>query len=590
MKNLSRRSRIASILAACALLAAASSTGRGQGQAYQDIAPKQPVKTGQGRVINQEEAKAQEANGADVLVADHLKGVLLLANPKQVRSDGVSSTDMKGLEPIRFADEPDFQALIKPYIGQRTTLKSLAELTRSIVGYYRDRDLPVVNAYVPAQNVDSGIVQIVVVESRVGKVDATGARYFSNDMLKHEVTLRPGDPIASSQMRDDVDWINRNPFLQSDLLLSPGDTPGSTDILLRTQDRFPLRVYAGYEDSGNAQTGFDRYLAGFNYGNLFGIGQQLSYQYTTSGDFQSLRAHSGSYTIPLPWHNILTFFGSYVDTVGTVPPSFRLGGRSYQISGRYTIPLPTLAFASVINYKHDFAAGFDYKYNDNTLQFGGTPVPGSLYDVDQFVASYNGTLTDPYGNLTIDDELYMSPGNFGGNNNDAAFGVAHSGATSDYVYNTLVLQRLTQLPDNWTLVLRGTLQTSNGNLVPSEQMGLGGYDSVRGYDEREINADEGYIFTTEVRTPTVSIGEACGFPALKDQLQFLGFWDYAASHDHSPLPGEPNEIALSGVGGGVRYSINTYMTLRFDYGFQLLRTGFDNDHGHRSDIGVVISY
>jgi hemolysin activation/secretion protein len=93
-----------------------------------------------------------------------------------------------------------------------------------------------------------------------------------------------------------------------------------------------------------------------------------------------------------------------------------------------------------------------------------------------------------------------------------------------------------------------------------------------------------------VRTPTVSFGDLFHCAAFKDQLQFLGFWDYGASHDHSLLAGEPDEIALSGIGGGIRYSINTYVTLRFDYGFQLLRTGLDNDHGHRSDIGVVVSY
>jgi len=44
------------------------------------------------------------------------------------------------------------------------------------------------------------------------------------------------------------------------------------------------------------------------------------------------------------------------------------------------------------------------------------------------------------------------------------------------------------------------------------------------------------------------------------------------------------------VGGGVRYTINTYVSVRFDYGFQLVHTGFDADHGSRSDLGVMISY
>jgi hemolysin activation/secretion protein len=594
MKNLPRRlpARFVSLAAGGCLLAL-SVTVKGQGeagQAFKNIAPKEPPKPAPGRVVNEQAGPLSPRPGGNEVVADPLRGVRLLSDPKQVRPEGVTGRPGVDLGAITFASHPALAAVIQPYLGRRATLSSLSELTRSIVAYYRDHDRPVVNVYVPQQSVESGTVQIVVLESRVEKVNATGARFFSNDELLHEVSLRPGEPISSSQMRDDVDWINRNPFLQSDLLLAPGDTPGTTDVLLRTHDRFPLRVYAGYEDSGNIETGFDRYLGGFNYGDLFGLGQQLNYQYTTSGDGESLRAHSGSYVIPLPWHNTLTFFGSYVDTKGTVPPLIGLVGRSYQISGRYDIPLPTLSLSSVLTYKHDFAFGFDYKYNDNTLQFGGTPFPESLYDIDQFVLSYTGALSDPYGQITIDDELYVSPGHWGGNNNDAAFDMAHPGANSDYVYNTLVVQRLTKLPADWTLLLRGTLQTSNDNLAPSEQLGFGGYDTVRGYDEREVNADEGYIFTTELRTPTVSFGDSFGFPAFKDQLQFLAFWDYAAAHNHAPLPGEPSEIPLSGVGFGVRYTINTYLSVRYDYGFQLLHTGLDNDHGNRSDLGIVLSY
>jgi hemolysin activation/secretion protein len=553
------------------------------------VAPKPMPQTAVSPSVPAPAAKPQAGLGGTSVLIAKLKGLVFVPTPAEVDKAGTAARGVV-LKGVAVPSEPDFLKLASSYLGQQITGDKLNTMISDIILYYRNHDRPVIDVIVPEQEITNGGLQVVLLEGKLGKVTVTGNRWFSSSEIADGVAIKPGASISQRQLQGDLDWLNQNPFRTTDLVYNPGEKLGQTDLVLQTQDRFPVRVYAGYEDSGNAPTGFDRYLAGFNYGDLFGIGQQMNYQYTISGDGESLRAHAGSYIIPLPWHNTLTFFGNYVDTKGQVPPLIGLIGRSYQISGRYTVPLPTLTFGSVVNYKHDFSAGFDYKYNNNSLEFGGLTAGDTLYDIDQFVMGYTGAETDPYGQTTINDQLYVSPGNWGGNNNDAAFNATHEFATSDYVYNTLILQRLTKLPEDWTLVLRGTIQTSNANLMPSEQLGFGGYDTVRGYDEREVNADDGYIFTTELRTPTISFGELFRSQVVKDQLQFLAFWDYGAAHDHILLAGEPSETPLSSLGFGVRYSINTYLTLRYDYGFQLLSTGLDDDHGSRSDLGIVVSY
>ena len=518
----------------------------------------------------------------------HLKALVFVPTPSSV-SKGLVRAQGIALKNFAPPSPASFESVVSPYLGQTITRGRLNSLVKDIILFYRGHDRPVVDVVVPAQDITNGVLQVVILEGRVGKVTVAGNRWFSSREISDGVYIQPGDTINSHTLQANLDFLNQNPFRTTDMIYRPGEKMGQTDLVLQTHDRFPLRVFAGYEDSGDIETGLDRYLAGFNYGDLWGLGQQLNYQYTTTGNFDNLRAHSGSYIIPLPWHHTLTFFGSYVDTKGNVPGFTGITGRSYQISGRYSVPLPTFNICSVV-YKESAAAGFDYKYNKDSLEFGNVPTANTLYDVDQFVLTYNGAETDPYGSTTINESLYVSPGNWGGNNNDLAFNNAHTDATSNYVYNTLVLQRLTKLPADWSLILRGTLQTSNANLAPSEQLGFGGYDTVRGYDEREVNTDDGFIFTTELRTPTISLGDLFNFRPFKDQLQFLGFWDYGDGTNHIQLPGEPSEIPLSSVGVGLRYTINTYLSLRYDYAFQLLQTGFDNDHGSRSDIGVVVSY
>jgi len=577
--------RIVLLAGSCVLLA-----GLAHAQDYPRLAPKEvPVLAPPAQVPSPSTPKAQA--GSEVLLPK-LQGLVFVPRPELIVKAGVS-TEGIDLKNMVVPDEPAFRKLVYSYLGSKLTRGQLNQLVTGIIVYYRQHDRPVVDVIVPEQDIATGTVQFIVLESRVAKVAVTGNRWFSSEEIRDGVRLQPGDPISSDQLQDDLDQLNSNPFHSTGVIYHPGEKMGTTDLELQTKDRFPARLYAGYEDSGNAATGFDRYEAGVNWGDAFhlGLGQQLNYQYTTSGNGESLRAHAASYIIPLPWRNTLTFFGSYTDTKGLAPPLLNLDGHSYQISGRYSVPLPAFRAEDIgLSYKENIAAGFDYKYNNNSLEFGGLPAGGTRYDVDQFVLSYDGAESDPYGQTTLDNQLFLSPGNWGGNNNDAAFNAAHTHATSDYVYDTLTLERLTHLPGDWSLILRGTLQESDANLAPSEQLGFGGYDSIRGYDEREVNADEGYIFTTEVRTPTISIGDLVHCPELRDQLQLLAFWDYGSASNHTPLPGEVSEISLSSVGGGVRYTINTYVSVRFDYGFQLHTTGFDNDHGSRSDLGIVVSY
>jgi hemolysin activation/secretion protein len=564
--------------------------GAGHAQDYQRIAPKAVPPVAPAKPLPSPSAPVAEAD--DDVLLPKLKGLVFVAKPGDVVKNGVHTKGVAITDVALPGDSSRFTSLAGGYVGKKLTRGDLNRLIADIIVYFRHHDRPVVDVIVPEQDITTGTMQIIVLEGRLERITVTGNRWVPSAEIDRGVTLQPGDEIRSSQLLDDLDWLNSNSFHTTNVIYHPGEQMGTTSLELQTKDRFPVRFYAAYEDDGNASTGFDRYEAGFNWGDAFqlGLGQQLNYQYTTSGDGTSLRAHAGSYVIPLPWRNTLTFFGSYTDTKGVVPPLVDINGRSYQISGRYVIPLPTFRGASGLTYKESIGAGFDYKYNKDALEFGNLPAGGTLYDVDQFFVGYDGTESDKYGQTTVDEQCYLSPGNWGGNNNDAAFSESHTLATSHYVYDALNLGRVTRLPGDFSLILRATLQFSDANLAPSEQLGFGGFDSIRGYDERDVNADEGYIFSTEVRTPPVSIGELFGHPEVHDQLQFVGFWDYGAAHNHELLPGEPDEIPLSSVGGGVRYAIGTYLSLRFDYGFQLLSTGLDADHGSRSDLGIVVSY
>ena len=373
---------------------------------------------------------AKPAEDGQILLKN-LKGVVFVSSPHDVAAGGAEAHGVV-LKGVTVPAPKKFPSCVEPYLGHPLTHGKLNALIADVIFFYRKHDHPIVDVIVPQQEITNGVIQLVLLEGHVGSVTVSGNRWFSSKELASNVRLQKGDTISSHQLQGDIDWMNSNPFHTSDVVYHPGKGLGETDIVLETKDRFPARFYAGYEDSGNAPTGFDRYEAGFNWGDAFhlGLGQQLNYQYTTSGDGHSLRAQAGSYVIPLPWRHTLTFFGSYADTHGEIPPLLDISGRSYQISGRYAIPLPTLTLAT-LTLKESISGGFDYKYNNNSLEFGGAAFdPRRCRSVRRGIRCFVGRSLRP-----DDPQQFVvhQSGRLGGNNNNMAFNASHPGAASDYL-------------------------------------------------------------------------------------------------------------------------------------------------------------
>jgi hemolysin activation/secretion protein len=290
----------------------------------------------------------------------------------------------------------------------------------------------------------------------------------------------------------------------------------------------------------------------------------------------------------LPWHNTLTVFGSYVDAradFASVAPGTSSKGLSYQASMRYSSPLPVIG-----KYQHEVSGGFDFKRSNNNFEFGGTTSLPSDTHVLQAELGYSGLVPDKFGQTSFGLEGYYSPGDLTDNNTDSHFNQLRQGAKANYLYGRLTAQRVTRLPYDFTLVIRGTAQASNERLLPSEQLGVGGYNTVRGYEERLANGDEGWIVNTELRTPAIRLPGLYRSPTIEpDYLQFLVFFDYGAIHTIDRVVGDPKDASLSSVGAGVRFTVSKNLTARFDYGYQLTDRELSTKHS-RAHVGVVASF
>lgn len=565
-------------LAGCALLS-------GRAQISDPLAPKEPPRATGAVSVPEAAVPAVDAAQLDKVLLPELRGLVFLPDRKAFQPGGVASTDV-AVQNFPLLDNADFRAAMRRYLGQPLTARRLNALTREVVLYFREHNRPIVDVLVPEQNVAAGTVQILAIQGRLGRVKAEGNRQFASDQLIGAVRAQQGEVIDGGPLMADIQWLNQNPFRQVDLVYTRGQNPGETDVILRTKDRYPLRVYAGYDDSGNDLTGDERVQAGLNWGNAFGRDQLLSYQLTASPDFRKLVAHSGSYIVPLrQLRHTLTLFGSYADSRPELPGGiFSLKGKTWQTSARYRIPLPGRS-----GFAQDFAVGVDFKRSNNDLAFGGARVFAQETDVVQTILNYTTSRSDGRGAISFDATLALSPGGITAGNHTGAYRGARSFARPDYGYLRLAFERMQKLPQGWGWTARIMAQAASANLLGSEQIGLGGSQNLRGYEEREANGDNGYMIGNELHGPPLHFLAEKG--GARDHFDPLVFVDYGVVWNHDRLPGEPRNLELASAGVGVRYQLDAHVSARLDYGWQLKDSGVsDGRRNQRAHAALTLAY
>lgn len=324
-------------------------------------------------------------------------------------------------------------------------------------------------------------------------------------------------------------------------------------------------------------------MAGFNWGNAFGLGHQMTVQVTSDLDVHHSKAVSGNYSFDLPWRHTVTLSGAFSNTNGIVRAPFSLDGESWQAGINYDIPLPERKGG---RYTQILTLGFDFKSSDNNFEFASIPVPTDLTHVVQGRARYTGTLVDGYGYTTASVTLVGAPGGLTVPNKDEFFDSSRSNATANYVYGRLDITRNTQLGkilDGWEWKVRGSLQISSDNLIGSEQFGVGGLNTVRGYEEGEVFGDQGALLSQEIILPAWQPAVKLLQSKVADSMRLYVFQDYARTWSVQNIPGE-KPFHMHSLGVGFRYQLGLYAAMQFAYGWQLRDSGSsdtgDNSRGH----------
>lgn len=537
----------------------------------------------------------------DNLLVNQMLGVVLLPTPSDVRPNGWPGVEGIWHDFEEFPKEVGFT--LQDYIGRPVSLSSLDQMVKDVIVAYREGDRPVVDVLLPEQDITSGVVQLVVVESKLNRIRVEGVDVDTEEYIRSQMRVRKGEVVRTSDVLRDLSWVNKKPYRKVDLTYDSDPIFGTTDIVIKNYEERANWFYSGYEDSGTAFLGRDRLIVGFNLGDVFGPDRSLSYQFSSDFDFEHIRANTLVYTQDLPWRHSFTLLASFVSIESSLPLPFLAfpnvtNGENVQLSARYTVPLQ-----STENKTRQLDFGFDWKSIESNLEYiGSSPVNllaannRNPYEVYQFSVGYSETIQHRRAVTEFNIRGVWSPGDFSNQNTALVFAGNRPGSSSDYFYGTAGIEHNQELYKDWALRFKMEGQVASENLQASELFGAGGFDTVRGFEQRELVGDQGFWGTIELYTPDLALSRIFDWENESDELRFLGFFDAASVEQSSVVPAAPfgliNQRQIGSVGVGLRWSYSDWFKLRADYGYPVYtdtnRVGL-NESG-RFHIGATATF
>ena len=493
----------------------------------------------------------------------------------EVRSFAVEGNTL--LDPARI------DALLAPWAGANRRVTDVRAAAAALQDAYRRAGWGVVTVAVPEQHLEDGRVRLSVQEPRLRDVALQGAVHETDaHVLQSLPELREGRTPNTEQLSRQLRLANENPSRRLSVDLRRA-MPGQIDALVGVQDEKPWRVGTVIDDTGTAATGRMRVGAFLQHANVADLDHVATLQAVTSPEHPG-RVHIAAvnYRVPLPaLGDAIDLYGIHADVdSGVIGDTFQVRGRGTVAGLRYTRNLDPVAGLAQRAW-----TGLEHRVVENRVGLVGASadlVPDvTLHPVSLgYLVGWSSARTQLDGSATV---VHNIPG--GGNSGAAQIAAARTNASAHYTvlrWSASVVQAL-DADAPLRIAIEG--QWTRDALVPAEQFGVGGAESVRGFDERELINDRGVRTTIELQTPDVGGGIAPGFVA-RGHL----FLDQASLHRNRALPGETARVNVASMGAGARVAWAPHWQGRFDVAHVLQGGGVRPRGDERLHVSIGYAY
>ena len=477
----------------------------------------------------------------------------------------------------------ELYALIEPYTGKQKDFGDIQRALEALQALYVERGYNAVRVFIPEQDIRGGRVRLQVIEARIRNVRIEGNKFFDNDNVRGSLpALREGEPPNTREIGANVTLANENPIRQERVVLESTPEEGKVDAVVRVTDADPWRTTAFFDNSGNPTTGQNRAGIGFLNANFGGADHVFNLQLITSPtQWDDVLILGGGYRIPYYENNaLLDLYGGYSDVdSGTLQDLFAVSGSGSVLGARYTQVMPRLG-----SYEQKLSIGWEWKaFENDVLLVGSTTTLVPDVTVIPLLLTYTGRDVEPGRDIGFSLQYAANNPHGDGDASKQAIDAARAGAKPRYQIVRVGLSYSLALPDDniFRFALDG--QYTQDALIPGEQFGMGGQNSVRGFYERTAAHDIGHRVSVEMYGPEI------GYQIAPDwKARMLGFIDAARGKDQAPA--RLAESGLMSIGAGTRATKGKHLSLRADFAFVVDGTANREKGELRTHFGLAYTF
>jgi hemolysin activation/secretion protein len=461
--------------------------------------------------------------------------------------------------------EIDLDEAIYPFLGPNKTADDVEKARAALEKAYHDQGYQTVSVSVPQQNAQAKVISLKVTELKVGRLRVKNSRYFDLDKIKDKAaSLKEGTVPNFTDVTKDIVALNQWPDRRVTPALRAGVSPGTVDVDLNVEDKVPLHASVELNNRQSPNTTPLRINSTVHYDNLWQRGDSFSFSYQVAPQRpKDAEVFSGSYLArvqDVDWLNVLFYAVKSSSDVATIGGT-NIVGPGQILGSRAVITLPTRE-----NFFHTLSVGLDYKHFEQTVKLGvdGFASPVTYYPV---VASYGATFQNDKFTTQLNAGVTYNLRTLSSDPTD--FDNKRYAASASFIHLNSDLSHTQELPEGFQLYGKVQGQVADGPLVSSEQLSVGGLDTVRGYLESEVLGDNGIVGNVELRSPNVGdllqkqikdeTGQGTARFTTFNEWRFFGFADAGTVTVLNPLPEQQSKFDVWSYGIGTRFKFLNYL-------------------------------